>query len=297
MFCGKKYQTWVVAAQHYDTDINKEYVIRNNAAILKCVLPSYLSDYLTVVSWKIDDEEMTYNDQQYGSLRQRQTSPDSSPLIISCVMPFEMNLQVSQNSTATFHSFPPQNPIQKSRTSITSRRCSRSTLSKAMRSWSGARSRRSSQTSRESKLGWEAMARNLNTKERISILVNFDEAVAEAANLLSHLSTLLFTLYTNYALWTKSNHLLVINQYYNPGLMEDEYVMRNNAAILRCSIPSFVADFVYVAAWVDSDGEEYVPSNNSNNFSGSKAHRRQKSFPSSFYVLIYFPTIRNWVHG
>lgn len=64
-----------MAAQHYDTDINKEYVIRNNAAILKCVLPSYLSDYLTVVSWKIDDEEMTYNDQQYGSLRRRQLSP------------------------------------------------------------------------------------------------------------------------------------------------------------------------------------------------------------------------------
>lgn len=62
----------------------------------------------------------------------------------------------------------------------------------------------------------------------------------------------------------------MINQYYNPGLMEDEYVMRNNAAILRCSIPSFVADFVYVAAWVDSDGEEYVASNN---FSGSKALR------------------------
>lgn len=50
--------------------------------------------------------------------------------------------------------------------------------------------------------------------------------------------------------------------------MDKEYVMRNNAAILRCSVPSFVADFVYVAAWVDSDGKEYVPSNN---FSGSNA--------------------------
>lgn len=56
-----------MAAQHYDTDINKEYVIRGNAAILKCVLPSYLSDYLDIVSWKIDDEEMNYNDKQYGT--------------------------------------------------------------------------------------------------------------------------------------------------------------------------------------------------------------------------------------
>ena len=55
-----------VAAQNYDTDINKEYVIKGNAAILKCVLPSYLSDYLQIISWKVDDEEMNYNEKNYG---------------------------------------------------------------------------------------------------------------------------------------------------------------------------------------------------------------------------------------
>lgn len=49
--------------------------------------------------------------------------------------------------------------------------------------------------------------------------------------------------------------------------MPNEYVMRQNAAIIRCSVPSFVADFVYVVAWVDSDGKEYVASEN---FSDSK---------------------------
>lgn len=52
--------------QRYDTDINKEYVIRGNAAILKCVLPSYLSDYLEIISWKIDDDEMTFENQNFG---------------------------------------------------------------------------------------------------------------------------------------------------------------------------------------------------------------------------------------
>lgn len=56
----------LVAAQHYDTDINKEYVIRHNAAILRCVLPSYLTDWLHVISWKIDEEELTYTDTNYG---------------------------------------------------------------------------------------------------------------------------------------------------------------------------------------------------------------------------------------
>lgn len=31
---------------------------------------------------------------------------------------------------------------------------------------------------------------------------------------------------------------------------ENEYVIRGNAAVLRCKIPSFVADFVSVDSWL-----------------------------------------------
>lgn len=41
-----------------------------------------------------------------------------------------------------------------------------------------------------------------------------------------------------------------------------EYVIKGNSAVLKCSIPSFVADFVYVEAWIDEEGIEYKPSNN-----------------------------------
>lgn len=34
---------------------------------------------------------------------------------------------------------------------------------------------------------------------------------------------------------------------------ENEYVIRGNSAIMKCKIPSFVADFVYVEAWIDVD--------------------------------------------
>ena len=40
--------------------------------------------------------------------------------------------------------------------------------------------------------------------------------------------------------------------------------MRGNSAILKCLIPSFVADFVQVDAWVDEDGEEYIRSSDFN---------------------------------
>ena len=33
-----------------------------------------------------------------------------------------------------------------------------------------------------------------------------------------------------------------------------ENVIAGNDAIFKCSVPSFVADFVFVEAWVDSEG-------------------------------------------
>lgn len=38
--------------------------------------------------------------------------------------------------------------------------------------------------------------------------------------------------------------------------------MRGNSAIVKCSIPSFVADFVHVVAWVDEEGNEFAGSSN-----------------------------------
>lgn len=35
-----------------------------------------------------------------------------------------------------------------------------------------------------------------------------------------------------------------------------EYVIKGNAAVLKCSIPSFVADFVKVESWIDEEGTE-----------------------------------------
>lgn len=49
--------------------------------------------------------------------------------------------------------------------------------------------------------------------------------------------------------------------------MPNEYVIKGNAAILKCSIPSFVADFVQVVSWVDDSGEEILTTKD---FSSSK---------------------------
>ncbi|XP_065340884.1 cell adhesion molecule Dscam1 isoform X39 [Cloeon dipterum] len=50
----------------------------------------------------------------------------------------------------------------------------------------------------------------------------------------------------------------VVTQYYEAEVVS-EYVIRGNTAVLKCTIPSFVADFVRVEAWVGSDKSVYTP--------------------------------------
>lgn len=56
----------------------------------------------------------------------------------------------------------------------------------------------------------------------------------------------------------------VVNQYYEAEVVS-EYVIRGNTAVLKCNIPSFVADFVRVEAWVGSDNNEYTYSSDYGN--------------------------------
>lgn len=53
----------------------------------------------------------------------------------------------------------------------------------------------------------------------------------------------------------------MVNQFYTAEIIKT-YVIRGNAAILKCEIPSFVADFVYVESWVDEEGTVFKYSDN-----------------------------------
>ncbi|XP_070134587.1 cell adhesion molecule Dscam1 isoform X36 [Drosophila bipectinata] len=53
----------------------------------------------------------------------------------------------------------------------------------------------------------------------------------------------------------------VVNQFYEAEILT-EYVIRGNAAVLKCSIPSFVADFVRVESWIDDEGNVLTFSDN-----------------------------------
>ncbi|KAL3270311.1 hypothetical protein HHI36_009362 [Cryptolaemus montrouzieri] len=71
-----------VVTQFYDTDVNKEYVIRGNSAILKCQIPSFVADFVSVVSWHTSQKEAFYPGAPDGTLI-RTYCFSSGPTILS----------------------------------------------------------------------------------------------------------------------------------------------------------------------------------------------------------------------
>lgn len=53
----------LVVQQNYDSEVNNVYVIRKNSAILKCSIPSFVADFVTVVSWHDDEDGNYYMDE------------------------------------------------------------------------------------------------------------------------------------------------------------------------------------------------------------------------------------------
>lgn len=77
---------------------------------------------------------------------------------------------------------------------------------------------------------------------------------------------------------------------------ENEYVIRGNAAIVHCKIPSFVSDFVYIEAWVMDDGDILtVNSTNTDKGTFLKDQNHSKApvhnFSSSIIIIFYIHKI------
>lgn len=147
-----------VVNQFYTAEILKEYVIRGNTAILKCNIPSFVADYVTVDGWSLGDGEefLAADNKNYGVY-----FGDAA-----CVI-------------NVFFCFP-----------------------------------------------------SFQVRVFRKIIIR---------------------------LYVHNGFFSVVTQYYVTEA-ENEYVIRGNAAVMKCKIPSFVADFVSVVAWVADDGSTYIHS-------------------------------------
>ena len=54
--------------QEYETDAEKEYVIIGNSVLMKCKIPSFVADFVSVESWKdnFDNEYFSGMSNSYG---------------------------------------------------------------------------------------------------------------------------------------------------------------------------------------------------------------------------------------
>lgn len=55
-----------VVSQFYVTEAENEYVIRANSAIMKCKIPSFVSEFVQVDQWVADDGTIYTAGQEYG---------------------------------------------------------------------------------------------------------------------------------------------------------------------------------------------------------------------------------------
>ncbi|XP_050520784.1 cell adhesion molecule Dscam2 isoform X34 [Daktulosphaira vitifoliae] len=52
-------------SQYYEVDVNKEPVIRGNSVVMKCGIPSFVADYISVLSWHTEKGENFYPGTDY----------------------------------------------------------------------------------------------------------------------------------------------------------------------------------------------------------------------------------------
>lgn len=61
-----------VVSQFYITEAENEYVIKGNSAIVKCKIPSFVTDFVSIDSWIFDDGMVLFqndsNATNYGTI-------------------------------------------------------------------------------------------------------------------------------------------------------------------------------------------------------------------------------------
>ena len=57
----------VVIQQNYKSGPEEEYVILGNDALMKCKIPSFVSDFVNVVSWLDNDGKEYYQEKRQGN--------------------------------------------------------------------------------------------------------------------------------------------------------------------------------------------------------------------------------------
>ncbi|KAG8223600.1 hypothetical protein J437_LFUL004123, partial [Ladona fulva] len=245
-----------VVQQFYDTDVNKEYAIHGNSAVLKCSIPSFVADFVRVVSWHISNGDgqsfpVVARDNDYAVIFMDYivVSLLINLLYYSYVCGIHETVvqQVYESEVNNEYVIRGNSAILKC--SIPSFVADFVTVV----SWQD-------DSGRSFTASMPNVVNQYYEAEVVSEYVIRGNTAVIKCNIPSFVSD-----FVRVEAWVGSDGMAylpstqyVVNQFYEAEIMT-EYVIRGNSAILKCSIPSFVADFVQVEAWLASDGEVHLP--------------------------------------
>ena len=55
-----------MASQAYKTSSNEEYIIIGNDALMKCLIPSFVADFVSVVNWEDSEGNLIFKENNLG---------------------------------------------------------------------------------------------------------------------------------------------------------------------------------------------------------------------------------------
>ncbi|RZC32102.1 I-set domain containing protein, partial [Asbolus verrucosus] len=217
---------FAVVAQFYDIDVNKEYAIRGNAAILKCQIPSFVADFVSVVSWHTDQNENFYPgapdvvQQFYQTEVNNEYVIRGNAAVLKCSIP---SFVADFVNVVSWHDTEGHNYAMEQSNYVVNQYYEAEVVSEYV-------------------IRGNTAVLKCNIPSFVADFVRVEAWVGSDGNEYNHSS--------NY----------VVNQFYKAEILT-EYVIRGNTAVLKCSIPSFVADFVFVESWIDDAGNVMKASN------------------------------------
>ncbi|CAB4056116.1 unnamed protein product [Lepeophtheirus salmonis] len=221
------YNEYSAIIQSYETDVSKVYSILGNDALIKCSIPSFVSDFVSVVSWH--DSEGNVLGNSFGVIAQdfkSNVDPETYAII---------------GNDAIFKCDVPSFVTD---------------LVKIV-SWHDNMGNTILESSDGHVIG---QAFKAHVDEEIYVIIGNDALIQCKIPSFVADTVEIVSWHDNTGNTFDSLGSLVIAQDFQSNVIHETYVIVGNDALVKCDIPSFVADNVHIVSWHDSEGNSFLPS-------------------------------------
>ncbi|KAL2740306.1 Down syndrome cell adhesion molecule-like protein Dscam2 [Vespula squamosa] len=217
-----------VVSQFFVTEAENEYVIRANSAIMKCKIPSFVSEFVQVDQWVADDGTIYTPGEEYVVQQFYETRVIDEFVLrgntatLKCLVPSFVAdfvdviewLAVEDGSTYT-------------------------------------------SSNQDEKVVGQYF--EVQVYDQFAIRGNAAIFKCQVPSFVADHVDVVGWIDSNGGSYVADDQSYVVGQRYAVNVM-DEHVLRGNAAIIKCHIPSFVAEFVEVDSWIEDNTTDIYPS-------------------------------------